>query len=95
MKGFLTFLVLWLLKKKKMNGTELSMELKVRKGSKPSPGTIYPVLKDLKDKGLINVDKKKTYSLSVKGEKELETHIDSFLRTFCDIDEMKECCHRK
>ena len=64
MKGFLSYLVLWILSKKSMNGSEIAKELEKRKGSKPSPGTIYPALKELKEKGLIVSDENKVYSLT-------------------------------
>ena len=92
MKGFLSFLILWLLSDKKLTGAELALELQKRKGSKPSPGTIYPVLKDLKNKGLLTIDKHKRYSLTKKGKQELETNIHSFLETFWDIDDMRNHC---
>ena len=92
MKGFLSFLILWLVSKKNMAGVEIALELEKRKGSKPSPGTIYPVLKDLKDKGLLSVDKNKRYSLTNKGKKELEIHLNTFFETFCDVDEMRSQC---
>ena len=57
MKGFLSYLMLWMLSKKKMKGAEIALELEKRRGSKPSPGTIYPALKELKEKGLITSDK--------------------------------------
>jgi DNA-binding PadR family transcriptional regulator len=91
MKGFLSFLILWLMSKKSMTGTELAIELEKRKGHRPSPGTIYPVLKDLKDKGLLSVDEHKRYSLTKRGEKELSIHLNTFFDTFCDIDEMRSC----
>jgi len=96
MKGFLSFLVLWLVSKKNMTGSEIASELERRKGSRPSPGTIYPVLKDLKDKGLLSVDSNKSYSLTKKGEKELEISLNMFFETFSDVDEMRtHCrCHR-
>jgi DNA-binding PadR family transcriptional regulator len=75
-----------------MTGAELALELEKRKGKKPSPGTIYPVLKKLKNKGLLSIDENKRYSLTKSGEKELEVHINTFFRTFCDIDEMRSCC---
>ena len=93
MKGFLSFLVMWLLSRKKMTGAEISLELEKRKGSKPSPGTIYPVLKYLKSKGVID-DKDKKYYLTSKGKKELETQLTAFFKTFCDINEMKSCCRK-
>ena len=95
MKGFLSFLILWLLSKESMTGSELALELERRKGHKPSPGTIYPVLKSLKDKGLLSVDAGKSYSLTKKGRKELDNSLDHFFSTFSDIDEMRSCCHDK
>jgi len=93
MKGFLSFLILWLINKnKKMTGTEIASELEKRKGHRPSPGTIYPVLKDLKDKGLLTVDKNKSYSLSKAGKQELQISIDRFFETFFDVDEMRSHC---
>ena len=95
MKGFLSFLILWLVSKKSMTGAEIALELEKRKGHKPSPGTIYPVLKDLKDKGLLSVDQNKRYSLTKRGRKELDTHIKTFFETFCDIDEMRSRCKKR
>ena len=92
MKGFLTFLILWLLSKKTMTGAEIAQELERRKGHKPSPGTIYPVLKYLTERELLKVDKAKKYSLTKKGEKELEMSLNTFFDTFCDIDEMRSHC---
>lgn len=79
-----------------MTGSELSEELEQRKGSRPSPGTIYPVLKDLKERGLLSIDQNKRYSLTIQGEKELDIHLKSFFNTFCDIEEMrsKSKCHK-
>ena len=93
MKGFLSFIVLWLLSKEKMTGAEITLELEKRRGSKPSPGTIYPLLRYLKDKGLI-VDKNRRYTLTSKGKKELEIHLNTFFKTFCDIEDMKSCCKK-
>jgi len=95
MKGFLSFLILWLVSKNSMTGAEIALELEKRKGHKPSPGTIYPVLKDLKDKGLLSMDNNKRYSLTKKGKKELEIHINTFFETFCDIDEMRSRCKKR
>jgi DNA-binding PadR family transcriptional regulator len=92
MKGFLSFLILWIVNKEKMTGAEISLELEKRKGHKPSPGTIYPVLKDLKEKGLLEIDDGKRYSLTKQGKEELEENLNLFFNTFCDIDEMKSHC---
>ena len=94
-KGFLTMIIMWLVSRKSMTGAEIALELEKRKGSKPSPGTIYPALKYLKDKGLLSVDEKKCYSLTPKGRKELTFHLNTFFETFCDLDEMRSCCGKK
>jgi DNA-binding PadR family transcriptional regulator len=91
-KGFLSFLILWLISRKNMNGVEIALELEKRRGKKPSPGTIYPVLKNMKERKLLSTDKNKRYTLTEKGKKSLEAHLNSFIKTFYDIDEMKTCC---
>jgi DNA-binding PadR family transcriptional regulator len=81
-----------------MTGAEIAHELEKRKGHRPSPGTIYPVLKDLTKKNLLEVDDEKKYSLSNKGRQELEKNLNIFFDTFCDIDEMRahcRCYHQK
>ncbi len=95
MKGFLTYLLLWILSKKSMTGSEIAKELEKRKGHKPSPGTIYPALKELKEKGFLESDKEKRYSLTKKGEKELKSACYFFCRIFHDMKEMHHCCHGK
>ncbi|MBR9675950.1 PadR family transcriptional regulator [Candidatus Woesearchaeota archaeon] len=92
MKGFLSYLTLWNLRKQPMTGAELAKELEKRRGQKPSPGTIYPVLKELKEKGLISSDKEKRYSLTKKGEKEIIEACNHFCQIFYDVKEMKNCC---
>ena len=57
MRGFLSFLILFILSKKNMHGQEIASELEKRKGCKPSPGTIYPALKQLKENNLIKEKK--------------------------------------
>jgi DNA-binding PadR family transcriptional regulator len=95
MRGFLSYLILWLLSKKSMSGTELSAELERRKGTKPSPGTIYPALKELREKGLISADGNKVYSLTKKGQGELKGACAFFCRMFYDAKEMFGCCPLK
>lgn len=87
-------LILWLVSKKNMTGAELALELEKRKGHRPSPGTIYPVLKDLKEKSLLSVDANKRYSLTELGRQELEVSLDTFFKTFSDIDDMRSCCKK-
>jgi DNA-binding PadR family transcriptional regulator len=95
MRGFLSFLILWLISKKEMNGAEISEELEKRKGQRPSPGTIYPVLKYLTEQKLLSVDKNKKYSLTKLGERELEMSLNHFFDTFCDVEEMRKKCRFK
>ena len=92
MKGHLSYLILWMLKKEGMKGAGIAAELGRRRGKKPSPGTVYPVLKDLKEKGLIRADKEKAYTLTKKGEKELSSACEAFAGMFYDMDEMVKCC---
>jgi len=89
MRGFLSFLVLWLIGKKPMSGEDLRQELEKRKGHKPSPGTIYPVLKYLQEYGWIeeikDKGKAKKYRLTKSGEKELKDSTRKFVSIFCDM----------
>lgn len=92
MKGYLSYLILWILCKKNLNGTEIGRELEQRRGKKPSPGTIYPALKELKNIGLITVNDHKVYSLTVKGQKELKSACKFFCQIFYDMNEMSDFC---
>lgn len=92
MRGFLSFLVLWIISKENMRGCDIGRELEKRRGSKPSPGTLYPVLKELKEKGLIEPDKKKFYTVTRKGEEELNSALHYFSSIFYDAEEMFKCC---
>ena len=90
MRGFLSFIVLRLISKKNMSGDELRDELAKRKGHKPSPGTIYPVLKALSENGFIqeikSAGKIKRYHLTKKGSKELEIATRKFCEIFYDME---------
>lgn len=90
MKGFLTFLVLWTISKHPCKGACITKELEKRKGTKPSPGTVYPVLKELKEKGLIEEDEHK-YTLTAQGKKELNEARKAFSCIFYDHDEICKC----
>jgi PadR family transcriptional regulator, regulatory protein PadR len=94
MKGFLSFLILWSLSKEPLTGAALAGEFAKRKGTKPSPGTIYPALKDLKEKGLIQANETKEYSLTAKGKKELNKSLEVFTTMFSDFGEMQSCCKK-
>ncbi len=89
MRGFLTFIVLKLISKKNMSGEDIRQEIKKRKGTKPSPGTIYPVLKALNENRFIeeikNSGKTKKYKLTKKGRKELAVATKKFCEIFYDM----------
>ncbi len=90
MRGMLSFHMLFLLSKKPMHGEELAQEIEKRRGEKPKPGTIYPALKDLKNKGLIRGEKKGktiTYSLTPEGEKTIKYAREYFCKSFHEIFE--------
>ena len=91
MKGFLTFLILRLISKKNLSGEEIRQELEKRKGTRPSPGMIYPVLKFLREnefiKELEGSGKVKTYQITKKGVKEVQRATRFFCQTFYDLRE--------
>jgi DNA-binding PadR family transcriptional regulator len=86
----LSFHVLWLLSKKPMNGQEISEELGKRRGTKPTPGTIYPALKDLRTRKMVNMEKKGRtiiYTLSDEGKEGLDKACKYFCNAFGEIFE--------
>ena len=89
MRGFLSFIVLRMIAKRNMSGKEISQDIKIRKGSKPSPGTIYPVLKFLSKAGFIEEiksgSKMKKYRITKKGQKELKLATKKFCQIFYDM----------
>ena len=89
MRGFLSFMVLRLISKRSMSGEEIRQEIRKRKGSRPSSGTIYPVLKSLSKCGLIEEakgsGKMKKYILTKKGAQELRISTQEFVRIFYDM----------
>ncbi|MDE1825650.1 MAG: PadR family transcriptional regulator [Candidatus Micrarchaeota archaeon] len=90
MRGMLSFQILWLLSKKPMHGEEIAREMEKRRGEKPKAGTIYPALKELKEKKLIKGAKKgKTivYSLTPAGRQGTKRAMAYFCRCFGEIFE--------
>lgn len=82
-KGFLRFCVLKMLNEKPMSGSEIMNEIEKRSGGcwKPSPGSIYPLMAWLQDKGYIKEAPApeqeagiKRYTLTEQGETFLEKH---------------------
>ena len=97
MRGFLSFIVLRMIAKKNMSGEEISQDIMRRKGTKPSPGTIYPVLKFLNESGFIEEikgkSKMKKYKITASGKKELKLATKKFCQIFYDMkDELGRRC---
>jgi len=81
-KGFLRYKVLKLLSEKPMSGSELMSEIEKQTNGnwKPSPGSIYPLLAWLQDKGYIKEAAEqesgiKRYMLTEQGKAFLEEHV--------------------
>jgi len=67
-------IVIYLLSQKAMTGAEIidNIEAMTLGWWKPSPGSIYPLLKNLSEEGLVNRDEKNRYFLTDKGKKALK-----------------------
>ncbi|RLG20232.1 PadR family transcriptional regulator [Candidatus Micrarchaeota archaeon] len=89
MKGYLSFMMLWLLSKHAMSGSQLAEEIARRRGgAKPNPGTIYPALKVLRVKRAVTIKvsgKRKVYYLTDYGRKELDRNVQRFCKMFYDV----------
>ncbi len=88
MRGMLSFMILWIVSKGEKYGQEVASELATRRGGKPNPGTLYPALKELEAKGMIvsrNLGRRRYYSLTEEGRKELETACRYFCRAFGEV----------
>lgn len=89
MKGFLEFQVLNMINKKNLSGQEIRKEIGKRKGCTPSPGTIYPVLKELRQKALIKEldtkSKEKKYKITKKGQHEVQITKKMFHNIFKEL----------
>ena len=73
-----------------MSGEEIRVEIEKRNGQKPSPGTIYPVLKTLSEYGWLQSKehgKEKIYRLTKDGKRELAEATRRFISIFCDMGE--------
>ena len=76
-RGMLRYITLIILKEGPMSGSEITEMIESYMDWKPSPGSIYPLLSRLQEEDLINpIEDRdpalKRFSLSEKGEKEIE-----------------------
>jgi DNA-binding PadR family transcriptional regulator len=81
-KGYLKYLVLRLLGEKSLSGSEIMIEIKKETEGrwKPSPGSVYPLLAWLQDKGYTKIASEqepgmKRYTLTDSGRAYLEEHV--------------------
>lgn len=75
LKGFLSFIILHEISLRRMCGEDLAKRIGKRKGSTLTPGTIYPALKNLRNKRLVRYrrdGRKKYYELTETGQEELK-----------------------
>lgn len=82
-KGFLAFQILHKLRGKMLCGDDLAQIIGQNKGSKLTPGTIYPALKFLRKNKMVQQKKagrKKLYSLTPEGEAEYK-HLKKYLKS--------------
>ena len=88
MRGMLSFLIMHVLSKKPMYGMEIAEELAKRKADKPNPGTLYPTLRAMEKKGLIESSKKGNtimYKLTPAGKEGLAKAKEYFIQAYGDI----------
>ena len=74
MRGLLSFQLLWELRDQPLNGQQLARRIAKRRGTKPTPGTLYPALKELKRKQMIvgnRAGRQVVYGLTNEGKQEL------------------------
>ena len=107
-KGHLRLLVLHLLEEKEMSGYDLMKTIGKKLGRKPSAGSMYPLLEELKSSGVLiakEAGKSKKYSLTKEGHSELSAVVDgnacfrqviSSVRMYCLFSGEKESeCTKK
>ena len=88
MRGMLGFLILFLVSQKPMHGKEIAGEMVKRKGEKPSPGTLYPAIKNLREAGFLDEEKQGktiTYTLTPSGKKALTVAKRKFCKIFLGV----------
>ena len=84
-KGFLAFQILHELRGKTLCGDDLASIIGQKRGSKLTPGTIYPALKFLRKKKLVQqkrIGRKKLYVLTPEGEAECKVFKQQFKKMF-------------
>ena len=73
-----------------MHGQEITDELEKRRGERPSPGTVYPALKLLKENGWVEEKrdgKTLVYELTAEGKHSFKVSKIKFARVFMGLFE--------
>jgi DNA-binding PadR family transcriptional regulator len=76
-KGLLKYFMLKLISERKHSGYELIKEIEEHSGSKPSTGTVYPLLKSMQSEGWIkgiDQDDKTYYEITKSGKEKLNEY---------------------
>ena len=76
-KGLLKYFMLKLISERKHSGYELIKEIEKHSGSKPSTGTVYPLLKSMQSEGWIkgiDQDDKTYYEITKSGKEKLNEY---------------------
>jgi DNA-binding PadR family transcriptional regulator len=88
MRGLLSFSILWLLTKNDMYGQELADELERMRGTRPTPGTLYPALAELEKTGMVETrqeGRRKFYHLTNQGRHSAEEACGYFCKAYGEI----------
>lgn len=88
LKGFLVFQILHELRRRELCGDDLALIIGQKKGSKLTPGTIYPALKHLRKQKLVQQTvkgRKKLYELTPKGKAEYKYMEGQFKKMFRQV----------
>ncbi len=87
---FLKLVVLKIIRDRPSHGYEIIKTIEQNSGGRwtPSAGSIYPALEDLESKGFIRseeVERKKVYSITPKGEIALERMVEKKRQMVCEM----------
>jgi len=88
MRGYLSFTIMWILRKREMYGQEVAEELERMRGTKPNSGTLYPALKELERQGMVVTKKqgrKKMYLLTEAGHTGVMAACEYFCTVYGDM----------
>ena len=95
-KSFLDIIVMVLLRDSPQHGYSIIAEIHRQFGVLLSPGTLYPLLYGLEKEGwvkVIDVDRKKVYSLTPKGAENLKLLSEFYLKMFEKMAKLMSIAH--